>query len=90
MSSKPKQKVALITGSAGFIGFHVSQKLLQQGWQVIGIDSMTDYYDVSLKQSREQILIKEPSYLSIHSRIDNPGVLLEIFEKNNSPILWFT
>ncbi|GHU16591.1 NAD-dependent epimerase [Spirochaetia bacterium] len=42
----------IVTGSAGFIGFHVSQKLLDQGQRVLGIDSINDYYAVSLKQDR--------------------------------------
>ena len=45
-------KTALATGSSGFIGYFVANALLAQGWQVIGIDSMSDYYDVKLKQSR--------------------------------------
>lgn len=48
----------LITGVAGFIGFHLSQKLLKQGYQIIGIDNMNEYYDPSLKQSRLEILGK--------------------------------
>ena len=39
----------LVTGAAGFIGFHVSLKLLQEGYVVVGIDNLNDYYDVSLK-----------------------------------------
>ena len=46
----------LITGAAGFIGFHLSQKLLKQDYQIIGIDNLNDYYDPSLKQSRLEIL----------------------------------
>jgi UDP-glucuronate 4-epimerase len=42
----------LVTGVAGFIGFHLSQKLLKMGEEVIGIDSLNDYYDVNLKQAR--------------------------------------
>ena len=42
----------LVTGAAGFIGFHVSKRLLQDGHQVVGIDNINDYYDVSLKYAR--------------------------------------
>ena len=42
----------LVTGAAGFIGFHVSQRLLAAGHQVVGIDNLNDYYDISLKQAR--------------------------------------
>lgn len=42
----------LVTGAAGFIGFHVSERLLQAGHQVVGIDNLNDYYDVNLKQAR--------------------------------------
>lgn len=48
----------LITGAAGFIGFHLSKKLLDDSYQIIGIDTLNDYYDPSLKQSRLEILGK--------------------------------
>jgi len=46
----------LVTGAAGFIGFHISERLLQAGHQVVGIDNLNDYYDVSLKQARLDLL----------------------------------
>ena len=42
----------LVTGSAGFIGFHLCKKLLERGEEVIGIDNINDYYDVNLKNRR--------------------------------------
>ncbi|HCT1903049.1 TPA: GDP-mannose 4,6-dehydratase, partial [Klebsiella aerogenes] len=46
----------LVTGAAGFIGFHVSQRLLAAGHTVVGVDNMNDYYDVNLKQARLDLL----------------------------------
>ena len=46
----------LVTGAAGFIGFHLSKRLIDQGYEVIGLDNMNDYYDVGLKESRLAIL----------------------------------
>ena len=43
----------LVTGAAGFIGMHLSMRLLDRGERVIGIDNLNDYYDVSLKEARE-------------------------------------
>ena len=52
-------KKILVTGSAGFIGFHLSKKLIDEGHEVIGFDSITNYYDTSLKLSL--IHISEPT-----------------------------
>jgi len=52
----------LVTGSAGFIGFHLSKRLLEKGYEVVGIDNLNDYYDVSLKLGRlEELGIKSES-----------------------------
>lgn len=59
---KKKYKKAVITGAAGFIGFHTALELLSQGWQVVGIDSITDYYDPRIKQKRLAILRKYPAF----------------------------
>lgn len=52
----------LVTGAAGFIGFHVSQKLLQEEKPVIGIDNLNDYYDPTLKESRLNLLKQNPNF----------------------------
>ena len=46
----------LVTGSAGFIGYHLCNRLIKENFEVIGLDNLNDYYDVSLKESRNQIL----------------------------------
>ena len=58
-------KVYLITGGAGFIGFHLSRKLLEQGAKVIGFDNLNDYYEVSLKEARLDILKEFSNYVFV-------------------------
>lgn len=64
-------KKILVTGSAGFIGFHVSKKLLDLNFDVIGLDCLTDYYDVNLKKERLKILEKYPKFTNIIGRIED-------------------
>lgn len=60
MSISPRR--AFITGTAGFIGFHLAELLLQEGWAVAGYDGMTDYYDVRLKERRHEILQQHSAF----------------------------
>ena len=56
------ESTVVVTGAAGFIGFHVSRILLERGDHVIGIDNMNDYYDVTLKEARLELLNKYPNF----------------------------
>ena len=55
-------QTVLVTGSAGFIGYHLSQRLLDEGFRVVGFDGMTDYYDVRLKERRHQMLLQNQHF----------------------------
>ena len=65
----------LVTGSAGFIGYHLCQRLLADGFDVIGLDAMTDYYDVSLKERRLALLKAHKNFTPILARIEAPSVM---------------
>jgi UDP-glucuronate 4-epimerase len=52
----------LVTGSAGFIGYHLSERLLRDGIRVVGLDSLNDYYSVALKEARNARLLAHPNY----------------------------
>jgi len=62
---RAKQKTVVITGVAGFIGFHLAEELLTSGWKIVGIDSLTDYYDVRMKKKRLDIL-KQHKQFTFH------------------------
>jgi UDP-glucuronate 4-epimerase len=71
----------LVTGAAGFIGFHTSQILLSRGDQVVGLDNLNDYYDVTLKEARLGILKRSPTFSFVKLDLaDRPG-MAELFAR---------
>jgi len=72
-------KTALITGAAGFIGFHLSKKLLDDGYKVIGVDNLNDYYDVTLKNERLRKLINNGSFTFHKTDLADKNGLESIF-----------
>jgi UDP-glucuronate 4-epimerase len=71
----------LITGSSGFIGFHLAKKLLEKGNKVHGYDSMNNYYDIKLKEDRNKILKKYKNFSFTKNKIENEKILEKIFNK---------
>ncbi len=76
-----KQKTILVTGTAGFIGYHLAKRLLGEGYKVIGVDSITDYYDPKMKQRRNKILQGYPKYKFYKKNIADYGALDKIMKK---------
>jgi UDP-glucuronate 4-epimerase len=77
----------LVTGSAGFIGFHLSKKLLDLGYTVIGVDSFNDYYDPRLKEKRTELLSVYEQYTCTRMNIADTQQLLELCEKEGFNII---
>lgn len=76
------KKTILVTGSAGFIGFHVTKKLLETGNKVIGIDSLNNYYEPKLKKDRNKILLESKNYKFYKLNLKNEKELKKIFTEN--------
>ena len=77
----------LITGSAGFIGYHLSYSLLEDGHDIIGLDNINDYYDQNLKKDRLSILSDFKNYFFSRTDICDKGPLENIFKKHNPEIV---
>ena len=69
----------LVTGAAGFIGFHVCRQLLERGDRVTGIDNMNDYYDVSLKEARLAMLLPYEGFTFLKADIADRDTVEELF-----------
>lgn len=69
----------LVTGSAGFIGFHLSRRLLAEGHEVTGLDAVTDYYDVRLKEARLAQLTASPKFREVRGRLEDGAAVAAAF-----------
>jgi len=72
----------LVTGAAGFIGFHVARRLLAEGRQVLGLDNLNNYYDPALKQARLEILRGHPRFSFVHMDLADRPSIGELFAKH--------
>ncbi|WHY29065.1 GDP-mannose 4,6-dehydratase [Bacillus wiedmannii] len=83
MNYKPldNSKTYLITGAAGFVGYFLSKKLLDQGCKVIGIDNINDYYDVNLKYARLEQLKPYEKFTFIKGDISDKDMITKLFEE---------
>lgn len=80
-------RTALVTGSAGFIGYFLCTRLLDDGFRVIGLDAMTDYYDVKLKQRRQQMLLQNEHFTALNDRIETLDLLKELFSRETPDVV---
>ena len=72
----------LVTGSAGFIGFHTSLQLLRAGHEVVGIDNLNDYYEVQLKEDRLAILLKDPQFAMVRGDLADRRTMEQLFSEH--------
>ncbi|MTD25738.1 NAD-dependent epimerase [Erwinia sorbitola] len=72
----------LVTGAAGFIGFHVTQRLLAAGHQVVGLDNLNDYYDVNLKTSRLELINHHPEFTFVKGDLADREGIAELFRSH--------
>jgi len=82
----PNEKI-LVTGAAGFIGFHVAQRLLAAGREVVGVDSVNDYYDTSLKEARLDLLRRDPGFIFVKLDLADRAASKSLFAQHRFPIV---
>jgi UDP-glucuronate 4-epimerase len=78
-------QATLVTGAAGFIGFHVARQLLAEGRSVVGLDSLNDYYDPALKRSRLAILREDPRFSFVHADLADRQATRALFAEHRFP-----
>src|SRR6266700_606811 len=80
-----RNKTVLVTGAAGFIGFHVAQRLLSEGSKVVGLDSVNDYYDPALKQARLDVLRRNADFSFVKLDLADRTATQSLFEQHRFP-----
>ncbi|MCU0610176.1 MAG: NAD-dependent epimerase/dehydratase family protein [Candidatus Eisenbacteria bacterium] len=80
-ATAPTAAPILITGTAGFIGFHLATRLLDQGHEIVGYDNFNDYYSAKLKHDRHAILETHPRYTGIRADLCDVGALNDVFDR---------
>lgn len=80
-------QTALVTGSSGFIGYHLCLYLLSEGFCVIGVDNMSDYYDVKIKQNRQKILLENNNFSILNDNIEKPDLMMNLFATEQPDIV---
>jgi UDP-glucuronate 4-epimerase len=84
----PFEKI-LVTGSAGFIGYHVAQRLLDEGKQVLGLDNMNSYYDVNLKRARLSRLMRRSGYRFVFADVADRERMEQLFQEPFDCVIHF-
>ena len=82
-----EQRTALISGSAGFIGYYLGQRLLTDGFRVIGVDSLSDYYDPNLKRRRQANLLQNAGFSAVNEPIETSNLLADLFAEHRPDIV---
>lgn len=77
----------LVTGCAGFIGFHVSKRLLKEGNEVVGLDNVNDYYSVQLKEDRLKQIIDHPNFTFYKNNLEDLVSMQDIFTKEKFDVV---
>lgn len=80
-------RTVLVTGTAGFIGFHLSTLLLKEGFRVVGYDGMTDYYDVRIKERRHQMLLQHEAFSCKVGMLEDFDTLKELCDAEKPDVI---
>lgn len=87
MNQFDPNKTYLVTGAAGFIGYHLSKRILENGGTVVGYDNLNDYYDVNLKKYRLSFLEKFDKFTFVHADLADKTAMDQVFEKYHPQIV---
>jgi len=81
------ERTALVTGSAGFIGYHLALALVARGWRVTGLDAMTPYYDPALKRDRHARLARHQGFRAVEGDLETPGLVADILARDRPGVI---
>src|SRR5690606_24646683 len=83
----PGARTVMVTGAAGFIGYHLAERLLERGDVVVGVDNLNDYYDVRLKEARLERLGRHPSFAFHRVDLADEDALMAVFAASRPAVV---